>query len=315
MSMPESFEALRRANPRAGASFAESVESAAEAVRNEIAAAADTASPRSRPRGRLVGLSAAGAALAAAVAVAAFGTVGSSGVESAAAAFEKAAALTADSAERSGTAVVRITNNGEVWAERTIRWNDGDLTLSSEPRWRMRRPGGEMRVVDGIMYGIDVDGRWVAMGSPKSIDPDSGTTPDEYLAAVHEDVGGATLRRITDGMTEPTTRTLGDGSTVYSGAVKAGLIAREAGYKEGEAIRVLPFGYVAHDQAADPANRLQTSVTVGPEGVIREIAVTWGAWAYTVTYSRLGETAAPKAPADARDLLRERRIPAKPAER
>jgi hypothetical protein len=314
MSMPESFEALRRANPRAGASFAESVEAAAEAVRNEIAAAADTASPRSRPRGRLVGLSAAGAALAAAIAIVAFGTVGSSGVESAAAAFEKAAALTADSAERSGTAVVRIAHNGEVWAERTIRWNDGDLTLSSEPRWRMRRPGGEMRVVDGIMYGIDVDGRWVAMGSPKSIDPDSGTTPDEYLAAVHEDVGGATLRRITDGMTEPTTRTLGDGSTVYSGAVKAGLIAREAGYKEGEAIRVLPFGYVAHDQAADPANRLQTSVTVGPEGVIREIAVTWGAWAYTVTYSRLGETAAPKAPANARDLVQARKIPAKPAE-
>jgi hypothetical protein len=313
MSMPESFEALRRTNPRAGASFAESVEAATGAVRSEIAAAGDTAPPRSRPRRRFVGLSAAGAALAAAVAVVALGT-GSSGVQSAAAAFEKAATLTAASAERSGTAEVRMTHNGEVWVERTIQWNAGDLVLSSDAPWRSKKPGTDMLVVDGLMYVIE-DGRWINIGSPKSIDPNSGTTPDEYLAAVREDVGGTTLRRITNGMTGLTTRTLGDGSTVYSGAVKAGLIARESGFKDGEALRVLPFGYVAHDQAADPANRLHTAVTVGPEGVVREIDVTWGAWTYTVTYSRLGETAAPKAPANARDLLRERRIPAKPAKR
>lgn len=314
MSMPESFEALRRANPRAKASFTESVRAAARAVQDEIAAAEVGGPPRPRPRRRLLGISAAGAAVAVAVAAVAFGTVGSSGVQTAAA-FEKAAALTAASAERSGTAEIRISHNGEVWAARTIRWNEGDLALSGDAPWRVRRPGGEMRVVDGIVYGIDVDGRWVAMGSPKNIDPDSGTTPDEYLAAVREDVGGATLRRITDGMTGLTTRTLDDGSTVYSGAVAAGLIARESGSKEGQAIRVLPFGHVAHDQAADPASRLQTAVTVGPEGVVREIAVTWGRWKYTVAYSRLGDTAVPQAPPNARDLLRERSIRAKPAKR
>ena len=253
-----------------------------------------------------MGLSAAGAALAAAVAVVAFGAVGSSGVPSATAAFEKAATLTAASAERSGSVEVRMTHDGEVWVERTIRWNGGDLALSSDTPRRAKRPGTDLLVVDGIMYGIDADGRWVAMGSPRNIDPDSGTTPNEYLAAVREDVGGATLRRITDGMTGLTTRTLADGSTVYNGAVAAGLIARESGFKEGQAIRVLPFGYVAHDQAADPANPLQTAVKVGPEGVVREIAVTWGAWTYTVTYSKLGETAAPKAPENPRDLLKER---------
>jgi hypothetical protein len=314
MSMPESFEALRRANPRAKTGFAESVEAAAGAVHYELATADVTAPPRSRPRLRVVGLSAAGAALAAAVAVVASLTVGSSGVQSASAAFEKAAAVTAASAERSGTAEVRMTHNGELWVERTIRWNGADLALSSDRPRRLQKPGTDMIVVDGLMYVIE-DGRWASIGSPKSLDPESGTTPEEYLAAVHEDVGGATLRRITNGMTGLTTRTLADGSTVYSGAVAAGLIARETGFKEGEALRVLPFGYVAHDQAADPANRLQTAVTVGPEGVVRELAVTWGSWTYTVTYSRLGETAAPKAPANARDLLRERKIRAKPARR
>jgi hypothetical protein len=90
------------------------------------------------------------------------------------------------------------------------------------------------------MYGVDPeDGGWVVLGSPDSVDPDSGTTPDEYLAAVREDIDGTTLRRITDGMTGLTTRQLDDDSTVYSGSVAAGLIARETGSKEGQSIRVL----------------------------------------------------------------------------
>jgi hypothetical protein len=125
-------------------------------------------------------------------------------------------------------------------------------------------------VVDGLVHAVE-GGRWLEMGSPKNIDPDSGTTPGEYLSAARDDVGGTTLRRITNGMTGLTTRTLGDGSTVYSGAVPAGLIARETGFKEGQPIRVFPFGYVAHDEAANPAALLDTSVTVGADGVVREI--------------------------------------------
>lgn len=102
-----------------------------------------------------------------------------------------------------------------------------------------------------------------------------------------------TLRRIADGLTGLTTCPL-DGSTVYSGTVAAGLIARETGFKEGQAIRVLPFGYVAHDEAANPPALLDTAVTVGADGIVRKLAVTWGtsasAWTYTVTYSGLGAT-------------------------
>jgi hypothetical protein len=47
-------------------------------------------------------------------------------------------------------------------------------------------------------------------------------------------------------------------------------------------------------------------VTVGADGVVRELAVTWGtgasAWTYTVAYSGLGTTPAPDAPANARSL-------------
>jgi hypothetical protein len=303
--MSESIEALRRANPRAQTGFDESVEAAARAVHTQLVATT-APQPRGRSRRRLVRLSAAGVALAAAAA-ALYVTVGSSGagpgVEDAAA-VKQAATLTAASAERSGVTAVRITHDGEPWAGATIRWHGDDLSISRDtvnsPR---RRAGSGLLVVGGTVYGIDPRyGGWVAQGSPQNIDPDSGTTPAEYLAAVRDDVGGVTLRRITDGMTGLTTRRLQDGSTVYSGAVPARLIARETGFKEGRSIRVLPFGYVAHDEAANPASPLDTAVIVGPEGVVREIEITWGTWSYTVTYSGLGSTPALVAPAKARSL-------------
>jgi hypothetical protein len=107
-------------------------------------------------------------------------------------------------------------------------------------------------------------------------------------------------------MTGLATQPLGDDSTVYKRTVAAGLIARESAVKEGQPIRVLPFGYVAHDEAANPAAPLDTAVTVGADGIVREIGVSWGngdsAWTYEVTYERLGATPAPAPPANARPL-------------
>jgi hypothetical protein len=261
------------------------------------------------PRRRLVHVAAAGATLAAAAAAAAFLTIGSGGgpgVESAAAAVKKAATVTAASAERSGIAVVRITHDGQLWAGKTVSWNGADVAIADDAPSRPGRLGKELRVVDGTLYGPDADGGWLMLGDPESIDADSGTTPAEHLAAVRDDIGGVTLRSITNGVSGLTTSQLDDGSIVYRGTVAAGLIARESGFKEGQPIRVLPFGYVAHDEAADPAALLDVAVTVGTGGIVREIAVSWGAsasaWRYTVTYRDLGATPAPVAPENARPL-------------
>jgi hypothetical protein len=319
MSTSESLQALRRANPRAEAGFAQAVEAAAGAVRARIASSADLAvdadapAPRSRhsyPKRGFVRVSAAGVALAAAAAAAVLLTIGSNGVapgvgvEDAAAAVKQAATVTSASAEQSGTAVVAMTHNGEPWAGETIKWNGEDLSVVNNLRDREGKIGTETRVVNGMMYTMTPDG-WAEAGPPSSIDPDSGTTPDETLAAIRKDVGGATLQRLTGGMTGLTAEDQADGSTVYRGTVAAGSIARETSFKEGQEIRVLPFGHVAND-ATDPDTPLDVAVTVGADGVIREIAVTWGtstsAWSYTVAYSELGTTPAPEAPANARPL-------------
>jgi hypothetical protein len=260
-------------------------------------------------RAGAVGAVAVAAAMAAVVTVGS--PVGGPEVANAAAAVRKAATVTAASAERSGTAVLRITRNGSLWAGTTVRWHGEDVAVASAGSRRPGKAGSGLLLVDGMLYGVDPDaGGWVELGSPESVDPDSGTTPEEYVAAVHEDVAGATLRRVTDAMSGPTTRRLGDGSTVYSGTVPAGLIARESGFKGGRPIRVFPFGHVAHDQAADPAAPLDTAVTVGADGIIREINVTWGtsgtAWTYRIAYRDLGATQDLVAPADARPLRRPR---------
>ena len=309
--MSDTLENLRTANPRAQAGFTQAVEAAAERLRAEML----TATPQRRRRP--VPVLTAGVLLAAG-AVAAALIIGSPssgpGVPSATAAVRSAATATAASAEHSGTAVVRMTRDGQPWAVKTVRWNGADVAIAEDTPSRTGRPSGELRVVDGRMYGPDPDGGWVVLGTPESIDPGSGTTPGEHLAAVREDVGGITLRRIIGGLSGLTTNRLDDGSTLYRGTIAAGQIARESGFKEGQAIRVLPFGYVAHDEAADPAAPLDAAVTVGADGIVRAIAVTWGtvasAWTYTVSYSDLGTTAAPVAPRNARPL--NRRLPASP---
>jgi len=234
---------------------------------------------------RLARLSIAGVPLAAVV-LAAFLTISSSGsgpmVESAAAAVRKAAAVSAASAERSGTAVVRITQGGQPWAGREIRWNGSDLAFADDTARAGERPR-ETRVVDGTLYA-----------------------QDEHLATVREDVGGGTLRRITKAMTGLTTTHLDDGSTVYRGTVAAGVIADETGFNEGQTIRcfrsasspttrrpIRPRPSTRPSRSARTASSA-TSPSRGERGPT--------AWACMVAYRDLGSTPSPTAPPDARPL-------------
>jgi hypothetical protein len=207
----------------------------------------------------------------------------------------KAAEVSGSLADQSGTAVVRLVHNGLPSAASTVSWGGRDLSV-------YRSDGEEFRIVGGTFYAF-VEGHWLAFSNPDDLTFGAGTSPGDYLATVRQDAGGTTLHRIVASMTGQTTRHLADGATVYSGTVPAGAIARTQGYKEGQSIRVLPFGYVAHDAAADPSAPLAVQLTVGADGLIRLISVHWGntssAWDYTVAYSGLGHTPAPVAPENA----------------
>jgi hypothetical protein len=318
MNNTDGIEALRRANPRGRPGFARAVD-AARRVRADVLVHAEPApvrAPRrSQPSRRWVLASAAGLGLTAAVAVTAVafgvrgptpGADGGSAVLDPAAALRLAAVQTSAAAEQSGRAAVRITKDGQPWAGKTVTWNGDDIAIADDAPTRPGHAGREIRIVDGQVYVPAWDGPgWIKMGSPENFDPDSGTTPLEILAAVREDTAGQTFDRITGGMTDVSTETGADGSVTYSGSVAAGLVALEEGFKEGQTIRVLPYGYVAHDEAANPATPLAVRLTVGPDHLIHNITATWGggsAWTYTVTFTELGTAPPVVAPTDVRSI-------------
>jgi hypothetical protein len=213
MNTSQSIEALQRTNPRGKEGFAESVEAAADAVRTRVATPAAVSERRtSFPRRRFMGVVCAALVLATA-AVTALWTIGSPGAEDATAAVKKAATLTQHLPSDRGLLSFESPATASSGRGTTTRWNGADLSVRSDAPQRGGRPGSELRVVDGVVYGVEPGRGWVAQGKPENIDPGSGTTPDEYLAAVREDVGRVTLRRIAGGMTGLRKRSLDNGST------------------------------------------------------------------------------------------------------
>jgi hypothetical protein len=272
--------------------------------------------PRSRRPWPVVGVPAAAAVIAVvAAAVLAVGSPTGSPTVTPAAAMEQAVTASAQAAEQSGTVMIEVTQDGALWGARTVRWNGSDISITNDDPGRGGR--ADLMVVGGTLYGPDpeTDGGWLELGSPASIDPDSGTTPDEYLTTVRADAGGDTFRRITGAMTDLTTTPGDDGSVVYRGTVAAGVLAPETGTKAGMPIRVLSYGYVAHDDASDPAAPVDVRITVRADDTIEEIHATWGgasAWSYRLSFSDLGSTPAPTAPANARSLCVDRGVPCPP---
>jgi hypothetical protein len=325
MNSNDGLDALRRANPRAQAGFAEAVGAArgvrAGLIEHAVREYGATRGP-ALPRRRLIAVSAAGVGVAAAggmaaVLLGAVGTVPGTGaktggggaavVHDPAAALRLAAAVTSGAAQDSGVAVVRVTQNGQPWAGKTVTWHGDDIAIVEDTR--SRNSNNQTRIVDGVLYALGAwpgqDDGWVDLGSPANIDPDSGTTPLEILAAVRADSAGQTLARITGSMTGLTTTTGPDGSVTYAGQAPAGVVAQEQGFKEGQTIRVLPYGYVAHDAAANPASPVAVTIVAGSDHVVRSITAQWGggsAWTYTVTFSELGTAPAIVAPANAKPL-------------
>jgi DNA-directed RNA polymerase specialized sigma24 family protein len=266
--------------------------------------------------GPVIGVPAATALIALAVAtVLVFGSPNGSQQVTPAAAIDHAVSVSAAAAEQSGTVSIEVTQDGNLWGARTVRWNGSDVSITNEDPGRVRR--AELIVVDGTLYGPNPEAQdgWLELGSPASIDPDSGTTPDEYLATVRADAGGDTFRRITGAMTDLTTRPGDTGSVVYSGTVPAGDFAPETGTKEGVPIRVLPYGYVAQDDASNPAARIEVRITVGADKAIQEIRATWSgasSWSYRLSFSGLGSTPAPTVPDNVESLCVLRGIPCPP---
>ena len=168
-------------------------------------------------------------------------------------------------------------------------WNSGNASVACSGVGSC----GDLLFVDRLLF-TKADGRWTIVDKGGL----SGYIYQRYVGPALQSMSPSMFRRITRGMQDLKIHRGRDGATVYTGREAAGVLTRDPG--TGERIRVLPFGFIAHGKAANPASLLNVALTVGSDGIIRRIAVDWGAgtsaWTYTVAYSNMGRTAPITAP-------------------
>ncbi|MEZ5126418.1 MAG: hypothetical protein R2826_09245 [Thermoleophilia bacterium] len=304
------IHALRRANPRQSPGFEGRLREAearcAQVIaREEALTDAPDAYGAVRPgrsgarwgrwsrSRRFVALAAAAAAVVvAAVTVATvWPHAGGMGVADAYAAVKKAAAVTAASTQQSGTAVVRASQGGVARFAQTARWHDGDLHVTNDTG---TQAVSEWLLVDGHLY-FHIPQGWEGPNTyPKGWN-------EQYLAPTRLDLTGGSLQRITGGMQGVTTASGDDGATVYRGTVAAGVLAARHELRDGRSELVFPFGFIPEDDAPKADAPLDVTLTVGDDGLVRELTASWGAgesaWSYSIAYSDLGSTAPVAAPA------------------
>ncbi len=259
-----------------------------------------------RRRARLAWASA-GAAVLAGVAVGAIlvttGASHGSLVENAYAALKNAAQATA--ASKSGVVIARISHNGTAQITNTLRWNGDDVSLASDSKALPE----EVRFVDGKLYqrlgppkagsksgqandGTNLlDGRWRDYGSG-----DPRSFGQEWLAPTRADISGDTLKKIAAAMKDLKETANADGSTTSSANGTAAVIVGKTGF---------PYAIRPLGGADSPSTPVNIELTVGKDGIIRQLKASYGAqgsWVYSADYSPLGSAPAVTVPENAIDV-------------
>lgn len=243
------------------------------------------------------------AAVAAAIAAAVLGlTLTAASPLSAYAAAKKALAATA--AASSGTITGTVTHDGSAYALDTTQWNGNSITVTRGDRTDLG-PNQALKLIDGGAYVQQADGNWLRYASESGVGPKVG--PQVELA--HNDVAGTTADQILSLATGLTHTSQPDGTTLYTGTIPN--LNTDSGElpTDDTILRIISNLRTGNDaigphKAFAPAgfhNGLQFHMTVGPDGLVRQISLTFrqqdtgsptsdGTYTWTVTYSQLGST-------------------------
>jgi hypothetical protein len=235
---------------------------------------------------------------------------GGGGPQDAYAAVRQAASLTATAAEQSGVATTSLTQNGSPVLTSTFSWNGSDLSLVTDSNG-----SDEIRYVDGIVYErATADGQWQKLGSV-DLQPVQGSHgledgPQSALGnawgaigragqvrqQIFRDLGGLSgkaaqmVGSVLKGLTQVENA---DGSRTYSGPGWAAELLHEFGFPSS--VRLA---------GADTDTPMTVQLTVGTDGIIRELKGTFGAnneWTYVAEYTQLGSAPTVTAPQGAVD--------------
>jgi hypothetical protein len=345
----DALEMLRQSNPRNNPGFSDLL-SEHDGIKEQIKAdgwveAGSSAEARpaltssgsrathssARPRRRTLGLSATALVVVAAGVVAAFMLLGGGNADLtvtpalAAEAVKKAAVDTSAAAE-SGTIDTVLLIDGEAQVANTVSWNGDDLSLvvqNDEQR--------QLRYVDGLYYetyGYSVGvapgdkahlGEWIHCtdydnggGGTPGVRANEEANPTQWLAAARTDLAGSGLVALVTGASGYTQSANADGSTTYAGTTTVAAIESQDWSLNG-----LPMASQPSFKVLDTSTPVAMRVTVGAEGLIRELKLDWtldlpgeaSVWSYKSTYSELGSAPAIEAPQPDHTVTTDSRVP------
>jgi hypothetical protein len=256
------------------------------------------------------------AALAAATAVVLGLTLTATSPDSASAAARRALAATA--AAPSGTMTTTVLHGGVTQTVDAARWNGHDIAYAPGIG-----PIQQILLIGGGMYVQTPDGTWLHYATASDVAP----KPLGLFAQLAQDtIAGQTPQQILGLATGVQKTAQPDGTTVYTGTISANRLD-PALLPGNDAITnmilgaqkrtVMIFGAGKRNGPDVPGagiqNALQLQMTVGDDGLVRQVSVTFqqegtgspavaNSYTWSVTYSQLGSTPPIAAPASSTDM-------------
>jgi hypothetical protein len=241
-------------------------------------------------------------------------TVSAASPSSASAAARRALAATA--AAPSGTMTTTVLHAGVTHTIDAARWNGRDIAFS--PGFG---PIPQLLLIGGGMYVQTSDGTWLHYANASNVEP----KPLGGLEQLAQDnIAGTTPQQILALATGVQKTARSDGTTVYTGTIPTSGL--DPGSVPGnDAITSMILGAqkrtdmmfgVGRNEGNAPGgqqNDLQFQMSVGPDGLVRQVTVTFqqkdtgspavdGTYTWSVTYSQLGNTPPITAPPSSTDV-------------
>ena len=215
-------------------------------------------------------------------------------------------ALAATAAAPSGTMTTTVLRGGVTRTIDATRWNGHDIAFSTG-----FDQFPQLLLIGGGMYVQTSDGSWLHYANASDVGPKplGGLT---HLA--QDNIAGTTAQQILSLATGVQTTVQPDGTTVYTGTIPSSSI--NAGNDPGNNAIIsmilgaqkrtdMMFGAGKGDAAGGQLNDLQLQMSVGGDGLVRQVSVTFeqdGTYTWSVTYSQLGSTPPITAPPSSTDV-------------
>jgi hypothetical protein len=250
------------------------------------------------------------AALAAATAAIVLGlTLSAASPSSASAAARRALAATA--AAPSGTMTTTVLHAGVTHTIEAARWNGGDIAFSPGVG-----PIPQLRLIGGGMYVQTSDGTWLHYANASNVGP---KPLGGLMQLAQDNIAGTTPQQILALATHVQKTAQSDGTTAYTGTIPNSSLD-PAIIPGNDAITSMILGaqkrtdmmFGGGSNEGDVQNDLQFEMSVGGDGLVRQVSVTFRqegtspavdrTFTWSVTYTQLGNTPPITVPPNSTDV-------------